>query len=85
MPQVRKELGSLRAGELEKEMKNKKTNQDGRRGFLTGVMVAAASVLLVRWGSREVAAENRVRPTEPGGTADVPTLPPPKGSVKRSG
>ena len=66
-------------------MKSQKTNQDGRRGFLTGVMAAAASVLLVRWGRCEVAVENRVRPTEPGGTGDVPKLPPPKGSVKRRG
>jgi hypothetical protein len=85
MPPVRKELGSLRAGELEKEMKNQQGNQGGRRGFLTGVAAAAAAALLVRWGSRGVVSEDRIQPTEPGGEADVPKLSPPKGSVKRRG
>ena len=85
MPQVGIEPGSRRAGEPEKEMKNPKANQDGRRGFLTGVAAAAASVLLLRLGGRGVATEDRVQPTEPGGEATAPKLPPPKGSVKRRG
>jgi len=66
-------------------MKSEDRDGHSRRGFLAGVATAAAGMFLARFGTRLAAAEDRIQPTEPGGGADVPKLPPPKGSVKRRG